>query len=192
MRPVIRATCAANAGMTLFECLTYIAIFTVLINVSASTFISTTQLASIGTRGLDRLNMTDELRDDVSRLLREARAVTSGAGAYHTGPDTLVLEMPSPPDSANTHRYTVLGGFGPKNRLARIDVSEKDGVHTVTWFSHYALPVASVKFAYDNADPLQARLINVEANVVNTHKGRSPIPYRFSAALRSRVTGGAA
>ncbi len=188
MKPSMRA---ANAGMSLIECLAYVAIFAVIVNLSMSTFMSATQLSSMGTRGLDRLNMTDELRDGVAQVLREARTVVAGVGAYHTGPDTLVLDMPPRTDAPDARRYVVLGRLGPDNRLARIEVAEKDGVYTTTWFSHYALPVAAVRFGYDNADPLCARLIAVEADVVNTHKGKAPVPYRFSAALRSRVAGGA-
>lgn len=177
----------ANSGMSLIECLAYVALFTIIINVSMSTFISATQLSTMGSRGLDRLNMADELRDSVVRLIREAGNVADGAGMYRTGPDTLVLAMPA---LSGTHRYTVLGLVGPKNRFSRIEVSETDGAYEVTHFSHYALPVAAVRFGFDDADPLKARLVSVDASLVNTHRGKPPIPYRFCASLRSRTAGG--
>ncbi|HNR34103.1 MAG TPA: hypothetical protein PKO36_02915 [Candidatus Hydrogenedentes bacterium] len=184
MRPYLSR---GNAGMTLLECLAYMAIFAVIVNVSMSTFVSATQLSTMGTRGLDRLNMADEFRDGIARLIREAGSVAEGVGAYRTGPDTLVLAMPA---QSGTRRYTVLGLVGPQNRFSRMDVSETDGVYEVTHFSHYALPVAAVRFGFDNADPLKARLIAVDASLVNTHRGKPPVPYRFSAALRSRSAGG--
>ena len=178
-----------TAGMSLLECLAYVAIFAVVINLSMSAFVSASRLSSTATAGLNRLAVTDDLREGISRALREARGVAAGVGSYRTGQDTLVVELPLLPDKPIAHRYAVLGRIISKNRLTHMEVAEIDGSYTITWCSTYALPVSAIRFGYDNADPLRARLISIEMDVDNVHKGKPPVSHRFSAALRSRAAG---
>jgi hypothetical protein len=178
-----------TGGMSLLECLAYVAILAVVINLSMSAFVSASRLSSTATAGLNRLAVTDDLREGISRALREARGVAAGVGSYRTGQDTLVVELPLLPDKPIAHRYAVLGRIISKNRLTHMEVAEIDGSYTITWCSTYVLPVSAIRFGYDNADPLRARLISIEMDVDNVHKGKPPVSYRFSAALRSRAGG---
>lgn len=182
---------SSRAGMTLLECLVYIACFTIIVNISMTTFVSASRFCSVGMAGLDRLAMSDDMREGVAGTLRQARRVVAGVGAYHTGAETLVVELPPWPQSPAATRYAVLCHIPEKKRMARLLVVEKDGQYTVTAYSTYALPVASLQFRYNNADPLRARLVSVDVETVNIRKGRPPVPYGFSVALRSIVAGGA-
>ena len=185
----MKSSLAANAGMSLLECLAYIAIFAMIVNLSMSAFVSASRLSAFGSASLERLAITDDLRDAVSSVVREARAVVAGVGAYHTGEDTLVVELPSLPGQPMARRYAVIGCVTSKDRLARMEMTETDGKYEITWCSTYSLPIAAVRFSYDTPDPLRARLISIETDAVNTHKGKPPVPYRFQAALRSRAAG---
>lgn len=180
----------SESGTTLVEMLAYIAVLAVVINLAGSIFISVNRMNAVGTMALDRVGMRDEVRKDLGAAIRQAVRVVPGVGAYHTGADTLVMEIPPEAASPEVNRYLVLGFVTSKDRISRMIVEKRDGAYVAASCTTYALPVAAVRFSYDAEDPLNARLVRVDADIPNTHKGKEPVPLGFSAALRCRMAGG--
>jgi hypothetical protein len=176
--------------MTLFECLVYIVVLAAIVNMTTSIFISTSRMNAMGTVALDRLEMRNEVRKEFSGILRQAAAIVPGIGAYHTGEDALVMELPPATGNPEIKRYAVLGFITAKDRVSHMYLEKRGGDYVVTACSTLALPVESLHFGYDKPDPMLARLVQVEMGVANTHKGKSAVPLQFTAGLRCRIAGG--
>lgn len=176
-------------GTTLFECLVYVALITVLINLLISTHVSATRLSLSSTAALDRLASVTEAGEAFSESIRQARGVVESVGAYHTGPSQAVLSLP--PDPADgAPRYVVLGHSPEANRLWRMAVVQRDGAFETESYSKCALPVTGLRIDYGGA-PTSARLLTIDIETPNAanRKDREAVVYRFMAALRA-VPGG--
>ncbi len=171
----------SHAGTTLLECLAYIAVFCVVVNLCVSAFVSTARLSAFQTTALDRMREVEDVREAFTRAVRSACAVAPGVGAYTSGANQLVLEMPS--SDAAVKRYTVFGMFGAKSRLARLDIVSKDGELDASAYVTYALPVKALRFECDSG---HARSVQCELDVPNAAKKKTkpPVTYRFLAAFR--------
>ena len=194
-----RQRAAANAGMVLIEALAYVAILAIVVNVTMSVFVSASRLSLLGTTALDRLTMVEHIREGYARTVREAQGVVSVVGAYRTGGDRLVLEMPRSPEHADARRYVVFGFITSTSCLGRLEIIEKDGQYSAAAYSTYALPVSALRFGYDTPDPEQARLMSLEVDVLDARtkaylrkgpslpklKTKAPVTYRFVANPRS-------
>lgn len=180
------------AGLSLLEMLGYVAIITVVINLSLSVFLSASRLSAVGTVALDRLTMVEYLNAEFRRTVREAGAVVPDVGAFETGPEHVVLAMPPRPGQSETARYVVFGEIGREKRLSRLEIIEKHGEYTTEAYSTYALPVESLRFEYDRDDPTRARLVTLEVDALNARKEirKPPVTYRFVGALRSARAAG--
>jgi hypothetical protein len=178
-----------DAGMLLLETMVYIGVLAVILNVALSIFISASRLSLMGTTALDRLCMVEEVRQVFSRGAHEAQAVAPGIGAYKTGPDQVVFELPSDHAAEGERRYVVFGRIISPARLSRMEIVEKDGQFSLAACSTYALPVSALQFGFPGDDPGRARLVSVELDVPNAGKTKPkpPVTYRFLAALRGRV-----
>jgi len=173
----------SNSGMTLIEALAYVAILAVVINGAMSMFLGASRLSFLGTAAADRLSEVERVREAFTGAVHEAQGIAPGAGAFRTGPDCLVLDMPvDPADGAP--RYVVLGCLTSKTGLMRVEVTARDGQYVTESAMRFALPVAALHFAYDGAAPL----VTLDLDAVNASKdpSRPPVTYRFAAAPRSR------
>jgi len=174
-----------RAGMTLIECLVYVAIFCVVVNLCVSVFLGMSRLSAMQTTALDRMREVEEVREVFSRAVRASYGVVAGVGAYKTGPDQLVLEMPSDPAAAKANHYTILGKLGKESRLARLELVANDGKYTSDSYVTYALPIDALRFQYD---PGQPRVVQCEVDVPNAakKKNKPPVTYHFLASLRGK------
>ncbi len=182
----MKSSRTSTAGMTLLECLGYIAVFSVVINLGLSIFVSSTRLATLTTVALDRLNAVEDVREAFSRTVHEGAEVVSGIESYATGAEQLVLTYPPTPESDGWRRYVVFGRITSSAGLGRLDILEKNGTSKVDSLVNYALPVKTIEFKYDTERPTKARLITLEVDVpMSTSKDpRPPRMYRFASALR--------
>jgi hypothetical protein len=174
-----------SAGMLLMETMAYVAILAVIINLSLSIFLSVSRLSALGTASLDRLRMVEDFRRIVTADVQQAHAITRSVGAYATGTDQLVLEMPRRPEDPEAARYVVLGHITSTTRPGRLEIIEKNGQYSVESYSIDALPVVALRFAYDEDDPVKARRVSLDVDVPNVAKNKPPATYHVVAALRS-------
>jgi len=175
-----------TAGMSLFECLVYVAILGVVINLSMSIFMSSSRMSTLATVALDRVNMTEDVRHAFTRAVHEAEGVASEAGSYKTGPEQLVLAYPPTPESDGWRRYVVFGRIAPSAGLGRLDILEKAGEVVIDGLVKYPLPVSKLDLSYDADSPDAARLVTLQVDVQmgSSRDVRPPKTHRFAASLR--------
>lgn len=183
----------SKAGMTLLECLMYVAIMGVVINISISLFRSSTRISAHGVAVLDRLNSGEEVRTAFLRTVHEAARVADGVAGYKTGGDRIVFEMPPAPEKPDERHYVVFGCVASKERVGRLNVSVKNGEAAAGDYISYALPVKTVNFEWASGEPAAARLVTarIQTKMTGARKDREPIIHTFSGALRC-VPGGSA
>jgi len=121
-------TCSSAAGTTLLECLGYIAMLGILINLAAGLFVTCMRLNGYGTDALDRIAAREELREGFVDTVREATRVINGIGPYRTSPDCVVLALPRLAGAPLEGRYAVLGPIRTNSRLTRLVVRKTNGV----------------------------------------------------------------
>jgi hypothetical protein len=190
----VRHPAGSDAGMLLLECLMYVAILAIVVNLVASVFVSATRLSAVGTAALDRVNAVDDVREAFTRAVREAEAVVPGAGAFATGPNQLVLRMPLGAHKDAHARYVVLGCIDPAPGFKSLEITEKNGQYAPEAYTVCSLPVQSLRFDYGAGPPERARLISLDVVAANARKDKDPTTYRLTGALRSterRSEGGA-
>lgn len=178
-------------GMSLFECLVYVVLLTVLINVVVSAHVSATRLSLASVAALDRLSCVANAGEALCDTVREARGVVESVGAYRTGPSQVVLSLPADPvDGAP--RYVVLGHSPEANRLWRMEVAQRQGAFETVSYSKCALAATGLRIDYGGAPP-NARLVTFEIETPNAanRKDREAVVYRFMAALRTAPARGA-
>ena len=176
---------AGNAGMTLLECLCVLAVMTILVSVLSQTFISTTRLSASANTALDRVRQAAEIRDGFTAAVHEAGRVADGILEYKTGGDCLVLELSPAPDTA-ARRYAVLRRLDT-GTFARLDLEQRDGACTVTFFKTYALWTQALRFSATK----DSRMVSMEMDLQNAAQSpnRPPVVYAFSATMRSILRG---
>lgn len=180
-----RKDAATSAGMTLVEMLAYVATLTVIINLAAGTFASGLRLDAAANAVVADLNTQDAIRADFLDTVRLAVRVCPQAGAFRSGDEQVVFELPRRPDVAEQHRYAVFGRFddGRPYRLVLSDEGRTAPVIVQT--TAYPRAFASVRFRYDVPEASQARLVTVELESARNKRGnRPPAVYVYTASLR--------
>jgi hypothetical protein len=114
-------------GMSLLEMLGYVAVLAVLFNVAAGAFLACSRLSAKGTTALDRSEAVEEIRAEFTEAVRGGSRIVPGVCSFRTGPEQVVLEMPSNHEEPNVKRYTVLGFLGKEARVSRMRISERYG-----------------------------------------------------------------
>ena len=183
----MKPTGSANvAGMTLLELLGCVAILAVVINLTASVFITSTRLSVLGTTALDRMWAVEEIRSEFAGAVRASSGVCTSVGKYRSGTDQLVLRTARPTEQEGVKRYVVFGPIGADSRLSKLVIVEKNGKHSAERFVTYPLDLDSIGFKYDANVPHEARLVSLEISIRNEgSKHKTGAPHRFSAAMRS-------
>jgi hypothetical protein len=170
--------------MTLVEALAYVTILAVAINLALSLFLSASRLSMLGSSGLDKMVVLEEMRQEFTETVREATAVRDQIAEYRTGPDTLVLELPS--QVGEGRRYAVFGVLGGQPRLSRLVLTDKDGAFAAERFDTYRLDLEQVRFTADSADPKDARRASLHVVLKTERVRKTPsMGNTFSAAMRS-------
>lgn len=174
----------SRRGMTLFECLVCCAILVVTLNIMMSAFVQSGRLQALGTQALDRLRMVSEVRDGVLGSMRGAARVVPAVGAYATGENQVVLELPPSPEDGAT-RYIVIGYAPEAKRLWRLVAARHGEQYDIESFFHYALPLAGARFDYGPDGPARARRITLHLDAESaSRRNQGRVPYRVVAALR--------
>ncbi|MDX9971671.1 MAG: hypothetical protein RBU21_01640 [FCB group bacterium] len=146
-----------RAGYMLIEALAVVSILAIVLGLAGQILITCTRLSTFGTRAADRIEQAAEVEETFRAAVRESFAVSPGVGPYRSDANTLVLETPS----GAGRRFVVLGRIREPERLSVLKAVEKEGVFETEYLSTSALPVKSLSFAYDAADPAQARRITL-------------------------------
>ncbi len=176
-------------GMTLFELLVCVAIFTVILNVIMSIFDSGTRLSALIVERLDRMDGALTLQQGFAKAVREAVGVADRIGDYRTGEDTLVLQLPS---ASGVRRYAILGRLSQGDCLCRMDVVVRHTGMEAASFVRYPIALASYRFGFDQGVAVQARLVSLDFEIRRAaDEGGSPLRHTFAAALRGFGPAGA-
>lgn len=146
-----------RAGYMLIEVLAVVSILAVVLGLAGQILLTCTRLSSFGTRAADRIGQAAEVEEAFRAAVRESFAVSAGVGAYRSDAGTLVLETPS--DAGR--RFVVLGRIRDEERMSVLKVVDKDGSFETEYLSTSALPIKSLSFTHDAADPAQARRITM-------------------------------
>lgn len=173
-------------GMSLLECLAYIAIVTMVMNVAAKSFVSSMRLSALGKQVVNNLDLSETIRRDFTETVRTASGVCPQIGDYHTGEQQLILRLPPRPDDG-AQRYAVLGRLTDEPRLYNIILSDDgSGKPEIATTRVYRRDFAAIRFAYDKADVAAARLITLRVGPLRrSGRGNRPaVVHTFSAALR--------
>ena len=178
-----------SEGMSLLECLGYVAVLAVVINLGASVFINASQLSALTTLSLDRLRAVDEVREAFVRTVHGSQGITDEIGTYRTDSQHIVLTCPPDPDSDGWRRYVVFGEITQAG-LGRLEILAKGGELKVEAYTTYSLPVSAATFQADKNGLVTAQLdVPPASRTVSTKNPspRQPVTYQFAAALRSQA-----
>ncbi|MDQ1256994.1 MAG: hypothetical protein QG656_1595 [Candidatus Hydrogenedentes bacterium] len=173
-----------TAGYSLLECLAYVAVLSVVINLAAGTFASSLRLSRLGTEAAARVDACEDIRRDFTDAVRGATGVAPSAGPYTTGADCIVLALPAR-DGAN--RYAILGQLMDDGQFYCVRAVEREGGLGVEHRTAYHRAFDAIRFACDSPDTAQTRSVTLELEPELPKRGDAPRPvYRFIAALRAR------
>ncbi len=186
------------AGMSLLEILAYIAILTVIVNLAAGVFVSSTRLSALSTVALANLDTLEDIRRDFTDTVRASSGVCEQIGSYHSGDGQLVLRLPARHGQKEVHRYAVFGRLDDKPRLYHLVLADKgENGLALERAATYRRDFSTVRFSYGTArDLTQARLVSLTLEPARGRRygdikrdveiiRRPPTVYRYSAAIRN-------
>lgn len=146
-----------RAGYMLLEVLAVVSILAIVLGLAGQILFTCTRLSTFGMRAADRIGQAAEVEETFRAAVRESFTVSPGVGPYRGDASTLVLETPA----EHGRRFVVLGRIRDGDRLSVLKVLEKDGTFETEYLSTAALPVKSLSFALDTADPAQAHRVTM-------------------------------
>ena len=169
-----------TAGFSLLELLVIIAIFTMVVGLTARVFHSSTRLSAYILQNIEQVEAVETLRTEFAEAVRESAAVHDSLGPYTTGEEYVVLRHPPP---ENGQEYTVFGRLPGQDALCRLDLLQTDGRLEPLGLEAFSLPCASAVFQYgpEPLDDPRTITLNIEAT---TNPGQKSKPYLFTASLR--------
>ena len=171
-------------GVTLLECLMYVACLSLVANALFPIFMDATRLSAYGNAAADRLRITGEFREVFTQTVHEATRVVDGAGIYQTGSDQIVLGLTS--DDTGAKRYAVIGAVPDAPKLQCLHLREENGALVVERCRVFALHTVSVNVAHTQT-PGNFSQITFDIRLLNAagKKDKPPVPYRFESVMRA-------
>ncbi len=169
-----------SRGFMLVEVLVYIAVFSMALVLLSRIFVTTSRLSAYSTQIVERMDAVRDVQRDFLEITRAAVAVVPGIGEHHTSTHRLVLQLHS---AGETPRYAVLGVFDDAERLALLEVVQRDDTLQAEKFKAWRLPVTDARF---EIDPLARRVtLELATQPQNPRRPDAGRTHRFVAALRA-------
>ena len=171
-------------GITLLECLIYVACLSLLANVLFPVFMDATRLSVYGNAAADRLRSVTEFREVFTQTVHEATQVVDVAGIYRTGSDQIVLGLT--PDMNGAKRYAVIGAVPNEPKLQCLNLFEENGALVLERCRLFALHTTSVNVIHVQT-PGNLSQITFDISLLNAagKKDKPPVPYRFESVMRA-------
>ena len=181
-------------GYTLMEMLCVIAVMGIAINLCAGLFMSGARLSALGTENLDRINAIGDIEAAFRKTVRESEGVIPVLGEHQSGPDRVILQMPS---IEGQPRWVVLGALRDPMHLSRLAIVERDGVYEAHSFTSYRQKLERMEFSFEPGGPVRLNVMiwrdPTEGKRPGINHGFLATPRGFSGgaglALASRTKG---
>lgn len=177
-----------SEGMTLLECLMYVACLSIAANVLIPAFTDATRLSAYGNAAAERLGVVSDFRANLTRTVHEATRVIESAGIYFTGNDQLVLELP--PDDSGMKQYAVVGKVPEAPKLQCLRLHEENGVLVPDQCLVYPLQTTELQFTHVRTlEGVTLVTLNLRVMNIAGKKDKPPVLYRFDSATRTAGMG---
>jgi len=175
-----------RAGYSLLELLVYVAVFAVGVNIFVSLLSNGSQLSALTTLSMARMEGVREVQEEFTEFTRRATEVVSEVGEYKTGPDRLVLKMPSEPGAEID--YAVLGILQQANHFAVMGLAGKEGALEVTYLKTLHQPLETI--AFEVVQGGARTLVNLRVKVLGEEGERKQPFVEHLASATPRGVGG--
>ncbi len=154
-------------GFSLLECMAYVALLAVVVNVALTSFVSAVRLNQAALAAVDRTHDADAFALAYRNLVRGAVGALPSVADYVADEQTLLLALP--PTEEGAARFAVIsvlpadakGAESGKTSLRVLKLVTADGALAAASVQTYHLPAAAVRFRLD-APPEQAKLATID------------------------------
>lgn len=139
-----------SSGYTLIELLAYLAVFSVVVNLAATLFVSAGRLRMMGNEALERMQALDEIGKQFTETVQESAGAAPEADGYTTSAGTLVLRLPH-------NRFAALGRLRGDDRFVTTKF-DAGAAGIPEFLETISYPVDDVVFTVENGGAVTMRI----------------------------------